>query len=78
MIPSTSARRFLRLMASAASSMNCCGLRLKSSSRPLSIKNPHETASSQLSLVLKIGKKIRQLDVRFFDNDRRGHVGFFG
>ena len=36
LMPSTSARRLQRLMASAASSMNCCGLRLKSSSRPLS------------------------------------------
>ena len=37
-MPSTSACRLHRLMACAASSMNACGLRLKSSSRRLSLR----------------------------------------
>ncbi len=38
LIPSTSARRLARLMASAVNSMNSCGFRVKSFNRPLSTR----------------------------------------
>ena len=63
LMPSTSARRFERLMTSAASSMNCCGLRLKSSSRPAVHEDAVNATPRELSLVLEVCQDVGQLDV---------------
>jgi hypothetical protein len=63
LMPSTRARRLQRLMISAVSSMNCCGLRLKSSSRPLAQDGDDHAAAGELGAVLEVGEQVRQLDV---------------
>lgn len=40
-------------------------------------QNAHKTAARKLRLVLEIGQKVRQFNVCFLKDDRRGSGGFF-